>query len=298
MTRRVCCLIGLVTLFSVLSLRAEDQFREFKSTTGKPIRAYIREFDAKRKLVTLKLASGRIKKFPISVFSEEDQAYILDWPNVNAFMSNEKLRIYLDEPRLVSHWIKETWGHAFGREEKKRMLTRRFKRMVYPIRLVNQSRVAMTNVTVKICVYSKHERIDHAIEEEVVDLKVTRKKFTLELIKQKENIKFESPSVVLITKELDQSIDNKRNLDYLQGACRRQDAWLEGLRVRFCWTTPGGQELMREVYYPRDLALEEYEWVEPTGNEVEEEYDETNELGPGKQEYYEDNENEDEDDGG
>ncbi|MCF7848382.1 MAG: hypothetical protein K9M45_05985 [Kiritimatiellales bacterium] len=289
-------LVRLVLIFCVLGVgvpvQAEEEFREFKPATGNAINAYIKDFDAKRDMVTLKLYNGRTQTVPVAAFCEADQSFIRDWPYVDAFMSIKKLRVYLDEPKRISKWHKETWGLFLGREDPKHLLTRDFKRMVYPIRVVNSSEIDMTNVTVKCCVYSKHERIDHAVEQEVVDLMTTPKKHVIELIKAKGNLKFDSQSVVLITKEF----APVNNIEYMDGDCRRQDAWMEGIVIRFCWTTPGGQELVREQRYPKNLSERQYKWAEPTGEEMEAEYDETSNFGAPKN-TWSDDEMSDDDDG-
>ena len=67
------CWLGLVS-----SIGAVTQYRDFKDTQGRTIRARVLKFDALTEMVTIQREGMHASKVPLNIFSEAGQAYIQD----------------------------------------------------------------------------------------------------------------------------------------------------------------------------------------------------------------------------
>lgn len=80
----------LVSLFGIIfGVCAAPQYRDFKDTQGRIIRARVLKFDSHAEMVTIQRDDKRTSKIPLSKFSEADQAYIQNIGNPASVKSAE-----------------------------------------------------------------------------------------------------------------------------------------------------------------------------------------------------------------
>jgi hypothetical protein len=91
----------------VFSVPAATEYREFTSTDGKTIRGAIQAFDARTQTVTIEREGKGTSKVPLSIFSEKDQAYVLEWEAAKDFLSSSLLKIQIDDKVVEKRVEKE-----------------------------------------------------------------------------------------------------------------------------------------------------------------------------------------------
>ncbi len=74
-------------------VQGAKQYRDFMDTQGRTIRGCIVAYDAKKQIVTFERDDRKIKKAPITLFSEADQTYILEWEVLRSFAMERLFKI-------------------------------------------------------------------------------------------------------------------------------------------------------------------------------------------------------------
>ena len=99
--------------FCLLALAAhsEEEFRIFTVTDGRPIEARIVSYDASRQRVVVQRNNNRRIPVKLSVFSEEDREYVLDWYAAHQFGKASKFKLSLKQ-ELVRKWKEEAEAAA------------------------------------------------------------------------------------------------------------------------------------------------------------------------------------------
>ena len=85
--RRILLVVGLIAV--VMGTQAE-KYRDFTDTQGRTIRGRIVAYDATKKIVSFERDNRKTSKVPIGIFSEADQAYLLEWEVLRNFRRDSR----------------------------------------------------------------------------------------------------------------------------------------------------------------------------------------------------------------
>ena len=84
--------VFLSVFLFLVGTEAASNYREFTGANGKKLHAKLLSYNAKTKKVSIKCKGRDSKTVPISLFSKEDQDYILDWVTENDFLKRGILK--------------------------------------------------------------------------------------------------------------------------------------------------------------------------------------------------------------
>ena len=90
----------IVVLLAANGVFAVGQYRDFVDSQGRTIRGKVLRFEARTQTVTIERDNKKITKVPITIFSEADQSYILEWDAAKGFTSDSLLKITCDDRQV------------------------------------------------------------------------------------------------------------------------------------------------------------------------------------------------------
>ena len=245
------CLAAMVS-----GVMADTKYRDFTSAEGKTIRGCIQAYDARTKTVTIERDNRRISKVQITVFSEADQAYILEWDSAKGFLSDRLLKITTDKKRMNQRKEKE-WGtvrYEGGGSEKELMKETSFESYVYNITLQNMNDSELDNLRMEYRVY--YEQSKESWEKPVLEQKIFKAEISIPKIESRKKI-------MKSTKPVEVYHDNIAQKNWVSGRIRTGgEGEVHGLRARIYMKMPSGKEVMREVTYPQKLSEKKFPWKE------------------------------------
>lgn len=149
----------VLSVLLVSTVWADDAFRDFKSKDGKVVRGRVCAFDESSDAVTIETENKRTSKVPISVFSEEDQAYIKVWQNQQGVRSSSKLRITV-ERKAVKSWVEKQYGsvtvngEADGTQQTGKT---NFEEIAFDMELANRNSYPIKDLVLEYCIYYEQE---------------------------------------------------------------------------------------------------------------------------------------------
>ncbi len=225
---------------------AED-YRIFTDKENRAVEAKVVHFDSRSGKVTLKSRKHRKSIVSISIFSEEDQAYIKEWLSVQNFLSNSKLRISIVKKQ--------------GKTPSVRDKTKRAKPPChYEIWLMPSTGTSFETMRIEYCMYVNTDR---SKGEDV--LKFEKGRFNKVLVVEGKRHSEKTKEVKLfryysLQRESTPNGRGGSTVSYSHNKIAEDD--LKGIRVRVYLRTPCGNEFMREICEPSSLA-KKYEWKHP-----------------------------------
>ena len=162
---RVGVIIALIAGFA-MGVRAE--YRDFLDAQGRAVRGKVLKYDPNNKRVTLERANKKLARTPIEVFSEEDQAYILDWYAGQTFANERAFNISVKRmtEETTNSKGSEKWNNAHEVENKS-----------YLVRLENKSSVSLSGLRAEYCVF--YEQRSFVNKEKVTELGLLYGQFKL-----------------------------------------------------------------------------------------------------------------------
>lgn len=246
------CLMAIVS-----GARAETKYREFESADGKVIRGCIKAYDPAKKMVTIERDNRRTTKVPITIFSEADQAYILEWETAKGFLSEQLLKISCKKKRGERRKEKqvEDVPTVGGGSEEIQLNEITFEKFAYEIQLQNMGKSPLDNMRAVYIIY--YEQSDMALNKkpEVIQ-RYLRNSLSIPSLDSRQK-------VVLTTDEVEIHEDNVNSVDWSDGSVYvGGDGDIHGIRVRLYMKTASGKEIMREIAYPEKLSDEKFRWRE------------------------------------
>lgn len=230
--RRVILLgcIGLQTLV------AHAEYRTFTdAATGRTLEAELIRYDAASQKVSLKLKERGTKTVPISLFIEEDRAYIIAWDKNQDFLSDHKLKVDFNRRKTKNTDLTSEYYS----------MTRKYYDCNYRITIKNNSAIDFKNVTLEYVIFytqDKHINSNRDTEEQHGTLYLEKK---INLPK-KSTQEIETDKLTLYT---------YRESDYIN-PWPPIDSDVEGIMVTLSMTSDTGETISKRLQSPDNLSVQ------------------------------------------
>ena len=183
--------------FGMHVFAVQAEYRAFTDTKGREINAELIRYDATKKKVTIKRKGKGTTTVPISLFSENDQKYIIAWDKDQEFLSDRKLKVEFNRRKRKNTYYSQD---AYS-------MSRKFYDCSYKITFKNGSTADFKKVTLEYVIFyrqDKHINNNLKTEEQQGTLYVKK---TITLPKKSET-EFETEKLLLYThRESGYSID-------------------------------------------------------------------------------------------
>ena len=221
----------LTVCLVICAFAARADYRDFTDTQGREIKAELIRYDATKKKVTIKRKGKGNATVPISLFSEDDQEYIVAWNKNKDFLSAQLLTV-----EFVRNQNKNSDSSRYGSwgEDKCYDCT-------FSIELENRSSVDFKQVELEYVIYYTQ---DHYIDNSDNDKR--RGKYgwlhaqkTITLLK-KSPLNIETQKLQLTRRKA----AGQANLEFK----------FDGIIVKLSLKTDTGETISREIKFPKDLG--------------------------------------------
>jgi hypothetical protein len=159
--KTVLSLTSLIILLCGMmqTIQAEEKLRTLTAQDGRTLNARIIRFDATRDEVTVMRTDRKPIAVQRSVFSEKDQAYILQWYTAELFNNSSKFKLKLS-PECLREWKEEVEKKQDDSDNKKDKSPKiNFNREYqYILQLENRCGVDLTNLSLEYCIFYSQEK--------------------------------------------------------------------------------------------------------------------------------------------
>lgn len=210
---------------------AANTYRNFTDTQGRTIRGCVVAYNATKKVVTFQRDDRKTSRVPLAAFSEEDQAYILEWEATDCFLKSSSFKIDIDREKDENKEKSgQTGAHDIHAEDTH-----------YAITFENRADVAMKDITVEYCIY--YEQVEGKERNEGVcygDIKV-------DIIGSRSKKTCRTKVVTTYKSELD------GGYYYASGANSSQKGSVRGIKLRVHMKTQSGKKVTRESSLPTGM---------------------------------------------
>jgi len=241
MLRNVLCIAGAVIL--ACAARADDAFRVFDAQ-GRMVEAKVLHVDFQRGTVELELRGGQKKKVKPSIFSKEDQQYIMDFGAIQEFRSS-RLKVELEKKTLDKR--REMLGSQSA-------IRRDTDVLCYEVKVLNRTAVRFDDLEVQYNIfYEQEELTPGASIAKDLSSKGSEK---LVLDKQKSKV-FQTGPYEVYNQRLAGGYDG-----YVGGAPTNQSGKSKGIWLKLYLKTKSGQTAVKDVANPK-TAISQYTWQSP-----------------------------------
>ena len=253
MKRLVLCIGVLAMAFGA---SAGTKYRDFTSMEGKTIKAAVKSYDAQKKMVTMERDNRKIMTVSITVFSEADQTYILEWDASKAFSSASLLKISCDDKVVEKRKEKELEDITYtsGQVEKdfeKTVTT--FERIAFEVGFQNQNKSELKDIRIEYQIYYEQSELVWEKKPEV-EQKQFSGKMAIPTLPGKSKTS-------VTTKSVEIHEDSINPVPVAGGDQRRGGKGdVHGIRIRLYIKMPSGTEIMREFSSPEKLSEKKFPW--------------------------------------
>jgi len=250
--KRIIVMIGLAG--AVVGAQAVKQYRDFTSTDGEKIRGCIISLDGVTKVVMIERENRRRFNVPISVFTEEDQAYILEWNTVNEFMSSRCLSISVDKKRdnLPKEKIWKEKKSKTGQKSKSLIKEVMSSTVNYEVEFYLKNAAPMKDIRMEYKIYYEQSEVHYGRQDP--EQKIFDGEISIPLIEP-------GGKYVVATWKVEIHKDSappKSKKGGGQGYGAKGD--VHGVRARLYMKLPSGKKITREFTYPDQLPSSKYGW--------------------------------------
>ncbi len=227
-------LLIIALVVSAETVRA-DEYRDFLSADGKAMRGRVLRFDARTHKVTIERDNKKVFTVPASVFSKEDQDYILEWEFNKVFLSDSSFKIEAqrkavkDDDESYSGYVQAKKVDVAG----------------YEITLENRSTSKLENLSVEYCIFYEQERLNRS--KQLCEQGVYCGTVDVGYLLPKSEKEFMTDSVRVYKTELD------ADWIYTSGAQNKQDGEVHGIWARVHMKLDSGETLTRDYCLPDSL---------------------------------------------
>ena len=221
-------------LFSGLTAGMAQDYHDFIAQ-GKPVRAKILRFDTRKQEVTVQTDKKKTVKVPLSIFSEKDQEYVLQWEFNKIFLSESSFKI--KAKRKETRDKDASYGSSFN--------AKKVENSGYEITLENKSTSKLENLDVEYCIYYEQERATRG--KQVTEDGVRYGTLDVGYMTPKSKKELMTKSVAIYTTEL--------NADYhwVDGRENKQTGKVRGVWVKVNMKLENGETLSRNYCLPDGL---------------------------------------------
>ena len=252
--KRLVLFICLVAMIS--GVHAATQYRDFTSADGKTIRGAIKAYDASTKTVTIERDNKRTSKVPITIFSEADQTYILEWDASKGFSSKNLLKISCDDKVVEKRKEKELediqyTGGDVVKDFEKTVTT--FERIAYEFEFQNMGKSELKNIRMEYQIYYEQSEMVWGKKPEV-EQKYFSGKMDVPVLPEKSKM-------TITTEAVEIHEDGVNPIPQAGGDQRRGgNGDVHGIRARLYMKMASGEEVMRELACPEKLSEKKFPW--------------------------------------
>lgn len=226
--------ILIAVLALALQISAAEKYRNFTDSKGRTIRGRVVGYNPKKKSVTFQRDNHKTSKVPLSVFSEEDQAYIQDWLAAKNFSSPGRFKI---SAKRISETSKPSASGIY---------TKKIKSVHYGFLLENRSDTELKNITIEYCIFYEQE-----------ELTPYGQKTNEGIYYQKRNRPFRILPYSKAAAETDTVKVSKTELSgdyyYTSGENNVQNGQVRGIWVKATMTLSSGETVTRDYCVPDGL---------------------------------------------
>ena len=253
MKRLVLCISVLVMAFGA---HAATKYRDFTSADGKTIKAAIKAYDAQKKIVTIERDNRKTMKVSITVFSEADQTYILEWDASKAFSSSSLLKISCDDKVVEKRKEKElediTYTSGQVETDFEKTVTT-FERIAFEVGFQNQNKFELKDIRIEYQIYYEQSELVWEKKPEAKQKHFSGKMAVPTL---------PGKSKISVTTESVETHEDSINPVPQAGGDQRRGGKgdVHGIRVRLYMKMPSGTEVMREFSSPEKLSEKKFPW--------------------------------------
>jgi hypothetical protein len=215
---------------------AADEYRDFLSADGKAMRGKVLRYDAKKQTVTIQRDNKKTATVPLRAFSENDQAYVLQWEFNKVFRSESSFEIEAKRKKVKDG--DESYSGSITAEK--------VENTVYTITLENKSTSTLEGLELEYCIYYEQEKATRGktLDEEGVRCG------TLEIgaMRPKSSKDVMTEAVSIYTRELD------ADWIYSSGGDNKISGKVRGLWVRVNMKSESGDVITRDFCMPDSLS--------------------------------------------
>ncbi len=221
----------------VLGAGAATQYRDFMDSQGRTIRGRILRYDAKKRAVTMERDNKKMVTVPLTIFSDKDQEYILEWEFNKVFLSQSSFKIEAKRKRE-----KDKDGSYSGGGS----TSTKVENTIYEIILQNKSTSTLEGLELEYCIYYEQEKHGNGktIDEEGVRCGTLK----VGAIRPKSSKDLMTEAVSIYTSELN------AGWIYSSGTDNKISGDVRGLWVRVNMTTKSGNVITRDFCMPDSLS--------------------------------------------
>lgn len=142
-----CYAAALLCLLLSASVRAGEEYRTFSDTKGRTFQGALMDFEAASEMVVLKRSDGKTGRMPLTLFSDADRRFIVEWGVAHRFEKDLKII-----PRLK-------YDVVSSKESGISDVTKKVFDAFYEIRFINQSDAPFGKLHFEYCIfYNQGER--------------------------------------------------------------------------------------------------------------------------------------------
>jgi len=241
------CGMIVAALLTGMGATAEEPYRTLTDRQGRSIDARIIRYNEADRSATIHPKGRSAITVPISTFSDEDQAYIIDWSHEQAFLDERILLMEISPIEKFDRYNVRKDDHG---EEKGFY-------HYFIIKLANKSTVDLEGLTLEYVIFYQQEKHTGSEGWEKVHRNGTLYRRDSISIPHKSEKKWQTDPIRLVEYRADSAVRTAK-VDL--------DSELDGMILRISMRTREGEILTREITYPDDL---DNKWTTRTTNALD-----------------------------
>jgi len=238
------CGIILTALLMARGASAEEPYRTLTDRQGRTIEARIVRYNEPDSTATIHPKGRAAITVPISTFSDEDQAHIIEWCHQQAFLDERSLQLDISPIEKFDRYNVRKDDHG----------TEKGFYQYFIIKFENKSTVDLEGLTLEYVLFYQQERHTDAMGWDKVHRNGTLYRRDSISIPHKSEKKWQTDPIRLVEYRADSSV-NTATVDL--------DSEMDGIIFRISMRTRSGEILTRELAYPDDL---DKKWTTRTTN--------------------------------
>lgn len=228
----VCC--GMYAFF------AQAEYREFTDANGRALSAKLVSYNDLQNKVTLKCEGKGIKTFPINIFSETDQQYIISWNKNQDFLSDKKLKVEFNRNKTKK--TDGSWSNSWQ--------DRKYYDCSFTIEFENRSTVDFNNVEFEYVIYYSQDHPIHNWTDRKEEHGTLYVRKTIALPK-KSTKEIETEKIILFYRKVGSSSYGSTDLE----------GEVHGIMLNLSIKTATGETISRQIKFPSNL---DHAWTPKT----------------------------------
>lgn len=220
-------------LLTALIARAQEDYHIFTDTQGRAIEAKIVSYDERYNKVTVKPKDRAAVTVPITVFSEADQEYVVEWSHTRTFLDERKLTLDFKRIKKSNSDKKRNTGSYVSNMEYK------YYDHSFEIEIENKSKVDLADIEIEYVFFYEQEHHINGNRDKVLKKGTLYEKQTISL--PKKSSKRISTGVVCLKRYRESGYST---------VWPDLDGEMHGILIKMTMKTEDGETLVRQAVYP------------------------------------------------